>query len=195
MSEEVIRVMIKWDPPIKVFELAKGILTCEKQVQKPEGLCFEELFSCRIKVENGSHGYSSIGDKGIPSGIFDRVKDKIEIMIKAYHDGLTLSDYSYFWIQDEYYYTITTLYFRKGIPKTRTVAVVKEETEAISMVRGNYGDIHETIYNYCIIEQLQPGLYPNVLKEMWFKWDTRKEEYIGCIKPKQVAHMVSFSIG
>jgi hypothetical protein len=193
---DFVRVMIKWEPPMKLLQVAQGILTCEKQIHKQNQLVFEELFSCRVKVENGSHGYSGIEEgKGIPSTPFNRIKDKLEIMLKSYHDGLALSEYSFFWIQDEYYYTITTLYFRKGIPKTRTVAVVKEEMEAIDIVRGNYGDIHETIYNYCLIEQLQPGLYPNVLKEMWFKWNSTKKEYIGCVKPKQVAHMVSFSIG
>jgi hypothetical protein len=192
---EFVRIMIKWDPPMKMLQVGQGILTCEKQIQKPEGLVFEELFSCRVKVENGSHGYSSLNENGIPSTSFNRIKDKLEIMLRSYHNGLALSEYSFFWIQDEYYYTITTMYFRKGIPKTRTVAVVKEEMEAIDIVRGNYGDIHEGSYNYALIEQLQPGLYPTVLKEMWFKWNTTKQEYIGCVKPKLVAHMVSFSIG
>lgn len=196
MSNEFVRVMIKWEPPMKLLQVAQGILTCEKQIQKSNQITFEEIFSCKIKVENGSHSYSGIEEgTGIPSVPFNRIKDKLEIMLKSYHDGLTLSEYSFFWIQDEYYYTITSMYFRKGIPKTRTVAVVKDELEAIDIVRGNYGDIHETIYNYCLIEQLQPGLYPNVVKEMWFKWNPTRKEYKGCEKPKQVIHMVNFSIG
>ena len=193
---DVVRVMIKWEPPLKLLQVGQGILTCEKQIQKPLGLVFEEIFSCRVKVENGNHGYSGIhDDKGIPSGPFNRIKDKLDIMLKSYHDGLTLSEYSYFWIEDHSYYAVTTMYFKKGIPKTRTVAIVREEIEAIDIVRENYGDIHEIRYDYCIIEQLQPGLYPTVLKEMWFKWDEKKQEYLGCVKPKQVAHVVSFSIG
>jgi len=85
-----------------MFQVATGILTCSKQTQKPEGIILEDLFSCRITVENGSHNYTSL-DRGIPTLLFNSIKDKIEIMIKSYHDGLTLSDYSLFWVKDGSY--------------------------------------------------------------------------------------------
>jgi hypothetical protein len=193
---DLIRIQIKWEAPIKVFQVAQGILTCDKQVQKPNGIFFEELFSCRIKVENGSYGYSSIGEKGIPSGIFNRIKDKLEIMIKSYHDGLSLSEHSFFWVEDLTYYVVTTLYAdEKRIPRTRNVALVTDETEAIDIVHCNYGDIYEFSYDYALIEKLQPGLYPAVLKEMWFQWDKQKKRYCSCEKPKEFLHMVNFTIG
>jgi hypothetical protein len=193
---EMIRTMIKWDPPMKMLQVATGILTCSKQVQKPEGIIFEDLFSCKIKVENGSHGYSSLDGNGIPSLLFNSIKDKIEIMIKSYHDGLALSDYSYFWVEDDSYYVVTTMYkARKRIPRTRNVAIVKDEMTAIDIVVGNYGDIYEDSYDYALIEHLQTGLYPAVMKEIWFKWDKQKGKYVGCPKPKEFLHVVNFTIG
>lgn len=198
MSSEMIRVMIKWEPPMKLLQVAQGVLSCEKQVIKPgEGIIFEELFACKVKIENGSHSYSGIKEgTGIPSILFNRIKDKLEIMLKSYHDGLKLSDCSVLWIQDDYYYVVTTLYSDKNkIPRTRNVAILKEEIDAIDVVVGNYGDIHETNYDYALIEQLQPGLYPNVLKESWFKWNDEKERYIGCERPREFAHIINFTIG
>ena len=49
--------------------------------------------------------------------------------------------------------------------------------EAVDAAHRNMTDMHEALYLYAIIEQLQPGLFPVPRERMWFSWDEEKGEY------------------
>ena len=45
---------------------------------------------------------------------------------------------------------------------------------AIDAVHRNVTDIHETIYPYAVIEELDPGLFPVPKRRLWFGWCEEK---------------------
>ena len=49
--------------------------------------------------------------------------------------------------------------------------------EAKEVVEGNMCDIFEYCYEYAVIEELEPYLYPERKNVWWYKWDNKKEQY------------------
>lgn len=102
-------------------------------------------------------------------------------------------------------YTVTTLYIQSPgrclnvelpdrIARSRLVAWFPKPGRAREVVMGNEGDIYECgHYNYCVIEEVQPGLYPHVDREFWFQW--RDKGYVQISKPKWLKNSINFGIG
>ena len=102
-------------------------------------------------------------------------------------------------------YTVTTLYvwspgrclnveLPKRIVRDRLVGWFPTLGRAEEVVVNNEGDIYECgYYNYCIIEEVLPGLYPHVSREEWFEW--KKEGYILIPKPEWLKDSINFGIG
>jgi hypothetical protein len=200
---EMVRITVEWNNVIPSLHVAAGVLTAHKQTwpkvnEKDKAMCFEEIFSCKVKVEQGSLSYSSLHTEGIKSLYFDLYKEKIDIMLRSYHAGTTIKEQTYFWIEDPEYYTITTLEPNKksGIKHCRCIGLAVDKMRAIDIVSHNCGDINENgYYTYAVVERIEPGLYPAVLEAIWFKWNKNKKRYDGCTVPKEFAHMVNFGIG
>ena len=49
--------------------------------------------------------------------------------------------------------------------------------EAKEVVEKNMCDIFEYCYEYAVIEELEPYLYPERKNVWWYKWDNEKEKY------------------
>lgn len=78
----------------------------------------------------------------------------------------------------------------------RTVAWYKTFKSAERAILNNACDMYEDgYYPYAVIEEIGPGMYPEVKKETWFEWDTNKKAYVPCKKPELFKNVVSFSIG
>ncbi len=82
-------------------------------------------------------------------------------------------------------FTVTTLHMREPRfgPPIRTVGWFPDLATATEIVEGNYGDIHETVYRYAVIEEVPRGLYPAV-KKHWFEWNG--EKYQPCSHPAEI---------
>lgn len=104
-----------------------------------------------------------------------------------------------------YIYTITT--FEEldneygGIAgASRCVGYYDNFKDADDAVKSNCCDIFETIYNYAVIEKVEPGLYP-YCRERWFYQvhiendDWLSAEYKPIDEPYCVKHFVNFAIG
>jgi len=90
-------------------------------------------------------------------------------------------------------YTVTTEADNHETP-SRCVGWFKEVGEAIECVVKNYGDIYEAgSYPYCVIEQVEPGLYTFPRKELWFRW--KKDHYELTDKPEYFKGICNFSMG
>jgi hypothetical protein len=55
---------------------------------------------------------------------------------------------------------------------------------AIDAVHRNVTDMHETIYPYAIIEQLDHGLFPVPKERHWFGWEEEKDGFYEIEKPE-----------
>lgn len=200
-----VRIWVKWNNVIPSLKVATGILKAETQnmngvVDGRSTIIFEELFTCKVKAEPGMIGYEGIDGKGIKGLYLDLYKNNIDVMLRSYHDGITLEEETVFWIDEPEYYTITTIYTKLKkkqliVTDRRCVGFLTDKMLAIDIIRQNGGDIHEDSYTYAILEKIQPGLYPTVLEEYWFKWDQDKNEYVGCTKPENFTNVTNFGIG
>lgn len=97
-------------------------------------------------------------------------------------------------------FLITTI---RRIEKTRTLGFFYTLEEAQNLVLHNYGDINENgYYLYCVIEELQPGIYNPAINEYWYKWtklykkyDIMYCNYLEIDKPKKFSNIVCFGMG
>ena len=75
----------------------------------------------------------------------------------------------------------------------RTVGWYSTLEDAKYIIVHNLGDIHETCYEYALIEGIPSGLYPNILKETWFQWQDNK--YVEVPKPDKFRCICNWGIG
>ncbi len=68
---------------------------------------------------------------------------------------------------------------------------------AIDEVENNSMDISEEgYYSYCVIEEVNPGIYFFPRNEFWFKWNPETEMYDKLSeKPKRYNNIACFGIG
>ena len=93
-------------------------------------------------------------------------------------------------------YFITTIQFKNGIEEDRRcVGYFKSFEEAERIVLNNIGDIEETIYNYCVIENIPEGIYQYDQNAKWYKFDDLVEMYKPCEPPEELHNVVGFGIG
>ena len=86
------------------------------------------------------------------------------------------------------------------VHEKRTVAWYSDLKTAKKCITENWGDIHETGYNYASIEETLSGLYPFIEKEHWYEWKGKSKKigdgkYIPCEKPERFKNVVNFGIG
>ena len=69
---------------------------------------------------------------------------------------------------------------------------------AVDSVHRNMTDMHETIYPYAIIENLEPGLFPVPKERVWFCWDEDKDGFYEIETPEcnnNFPHNFSVALG
>jgi len=97
-----IRIHIKWTDILLSLGACAGDLTVE--ILNPlRGNQSETLMTGRIKVERNSLGYENIefnSDIISDEEFEDFIKPSIDIMVRAYHDGMLLDKSSYTWIKN-----------------------------------------------------------------------------------------------
>lgn len=93
-------------------------------------------------------------------------------------------------------YFITTVQIKDGqLGYTRCIGYFETLEKAEYIVLNNVGDIEETIYNYCVIENIPDGIYQYDQNAKWYKFNELDEVYKPCDKPKELNHLVGFGIG
>ena len=85
-------------------------------------------------------------------------------------------------------------------PKKRVFGFFTSEFAALRAVQYNQCDMHEYYYNYLVVEKMNEGIHPNVLHEMWYKWNFKytKNCWTKCKKPaifKKYANITNFAMG
>ena len=102
-------------------------------------------------------------------------------------------------------FVVTTVELRSNAPvrdapmarDTRTVGFYFDNADALACIENNWGDIHEGMYNYAIIEETVEGLYPDVHMFQWFEWvgDNEEGNYIPCCIPHGQENIRGYGIG
>ena len=60
--------------------------------------------------------------------------------------------------------------------------------DALESVRQNMCDIWETCYDYALVEEVEPCMYPASHKRWWFKFNMETKEYEPMEEPKFFEH-------
>ena len=97
----MVRIIIKWETRSPFLQVLSGILTAEDvdSSYKDDPIL---LFKCKVKVEQGSTGYSAISpEEGIPSKLFEKLRPAIDVMVHSYYRGTQLDEIDFLWIQKE----------------------------------------------------------------------------------------------
>ena len=89
---------------------------------------------------------------------------------------------------------------RTGIPDfgdTRVVGYYFTYDDARETVVNNAGDIHETIYDYALIEKVAPGIYNGATSDSRsvFKYNKAKERYDPVEEPAFLSNICGIGIG
>ena len=92
-------------------------------------------------------------------------------------------------------YFITTIDSKKN--DTRCVGYYSDFKKAEDCVLDNIFDIHETCYDYAVIENIPEGLYHYDENPIWFEWDEITKRYKRINFPPKFIEkgFVGFSIG
>lgn len=88
---------------------------------------------------------------------------------------------------------------RRAQQNHRTPGFFLTLEEAKQCVEENWGDIHETGYEYVVIEKTPPGLYTGgfIEEEWWYRWEGDRDEgkYVETEKPECTKCIVGWGIG
>lgn len=49
--------------------------------------------------------------------------------------------------------------------------------EVVKILHSNHCNLIETCYDYAVVEQIPPGLYPSLKEAIFFKYDSEKNGY------------------
>lgn len=91
-------------------------------------------------------------------------------------------------------YFITTVDSKDG--DMRCVGYYSTFEKAEEAVLDNACDIWETCYDYCVIEDVEEGLYQYDQSPAWYKWDDLNEEYKRIEEvPEEYKKQIGFGIG
>ena len=94
----MIRIFIDWDMISPALSVASGIVTLHYSTTPA---VFKEIAKFRVRKEEHSLGYKCIGEKGIPSEIFEAVKPQLNAMVRSFHDGMKMKKNSCDWVIQE----------------------------------------------------------------------------------------------
>jgi len=97
----MVRILIEWKVKSPFLQVLTGILTAE-DIDCSYSTPAKLLFKCRVKIEQGSTGYSSLNkEKGMPSEIFDKLKPVMDVMVHSYYRGAMLKSDDFYWVIEE----------------------------------------------------------------------------------------------
>jgi len=83
---------------IKILGVLQGIISVEEFESGDAISKGKEIIRCKVSVEKNSRGYSSLGETGVDSKLFDQFKKEIDLMVNSYYYGYMLQTTDFAWI-------------------------------------------------------------------------------------------------
>ena len=75
----------------------------------------------------------------------------------------------------------------------RTFGFSKSFRKAKQWVNDNIGNMHECLYDYIVIENINPGIHSDTKQEWWYEWHYCR--WIICQKPDWSVGRVNWALG
>jgi hypothetical protein len=83
-------------------------------------------------------------------------------------------------------------------PRSRTFGFYNTYSEAYEAVKENYGNMEECVYDYIVMEYIEPGIHPMVHYVQWWEWDIEKNKWIFLSEedaPKEFVGICNWALG
>ena len=81
-------------------------------------------------------------------------------------------------------------------PRSRTFGFYDHYTEACKAIQENRGNMVECLYDYLVLEYIEQGIHPMVLKEEWWLWSEGCGRWLAMEqRPAEYAGTVNFALG
>lgn len=78
---------------------------------------------------------------------------------------------------------------------TRTFGFVSTFAKAEQALNDNACDMHECLYDYAVVEDINQGVL-SLAEQRWvFKWDQHREGFFEIEEPKELQHYCNFALG
>lgn len=80
----------------------------------------------------------------------------------------------------------------------RTFGFYNSYNEACAAVSDNRGNMEECLYDFLVVEYIEPGIHPLVLIEEWWKWNTQLHRWDKIEKgevPKSFIGVTNWALG
>lgn len=94
-------------------------------------------------------------------------------------------------------YFITSIkgFDKYGSTGSRTFGYYETYWEADHAVKRNTCDIHEYVYDYAVIEEIEPGIHAIAEKRWFYKFNHDYRIYSPIEEPEEAKGFINFSIG
>jgi hypothetical protein len=69
------------------------------------------------------------------------------------------------------------------------------EKDARRAIELNSGDMHECLYEYLVLELMEPGIHPHVHRDSWYRWCDETRGWIPSVKPNDFIGVINWGIG
>jgi hypothetical protein len=78
----------------------------------------------------------------------------------------------------------------------RTFGFYNTYNEAYEAVNENRCDMHECLYDYIIVEYIEPGIHPLVHTKEWWQWDIHFNKWIALVnRPEEFDGLCNWALG
>lgn len=77
----------------------------------------------------------------------------------------------------------------------RTWGFFSNKDDAVRVLHNNITDVHESFYEYAVIEEYYEGIGSSTQNRQWFKWNDKKGGYVEINEPICVRNICNFAIG
>ena len=87
---------------------------------------------------------------------------------------------------------------KRYLSRKHTFGFYNTYNEAYTAVKENRGNMEECLYDYLVMEYIEPGIHPMVHSEQWWRWNgaDRKWEFLDANnKPSEFIQICNWALG
>lgn len=77
----------------------------------------------------------------------------------------------------------------------RTFGFFERYYEAFLSVKDNVGNMQEMLYDYLVLEYIEPGIHSKVISREWYRWNMDEKRWVYAECPKEFEVVTNFAVG
>ena len=77
----------------------------------------------------------------------------------------------------------------------RTFGFFERYHEAFLAIKNNIGNMQEMLYDYIVLECIEPGIHSKVSAKEWYGWNMDEKRWVHTECPKEFEVVTNFAVG